>query len=177
MKRALYLLTICIILYSCWGKPATDQPKSDTAKINFPFKPKYSINWQMGDPKNALIVLNCLKSYVAGDIKGAMQNFADTVQFVSDGFFFRGKKDSLATILAQTRNELATVTKEFDSWVTTYCPDKKDTWVTLWYTEKWTDKKGKKDSLYYVDDVLLRDGKILLYDEKSRHFPTPPVKK
>lgn len=70
----------------------------------------------------------------------------------------------------------ATVTKEFDSWMTTYYPDKKDTWVTLWYVEKWTDKKGKKDSLYYVDDVLLKNGKILVYNEKIRHFPALAAK-
>jgi hypothetical protein len=94
--------------------------------------------------KNAVIVLDCLKSYLANDMKGAMKNFADTVEFIGDQFYFKGKKDSLANILGQIRGEMVTVTKTFDSWMTTYYPDKKDTWVTLWYIEKWTDKKGKK---------------------------------
>ena len=55
--------------------------------------------------------------------------------------------------------------------------DKKDTWVTLRYVEKWIDKTGKRDSLYYADDVLLKDGKIKLYDEKTRHFPASTDKK
>ena len=79
MKQVLLLLIIPVILYGCAGKSNTQQTGIDTAKIYFPFKPKYSINWQMGDPKNALIVLNCLKSYVAGDIKGAMNAGLDTI--------------------------------------------------------------------------------------------------
>ena len=52
-----------------------------------------------------------------------------------------------------------------------YYPDKGDTWVTLWYIEKMTDKNGNKDSIYYTDDVKVKDGKIVEYDEKQRTFP------
>jgi len=177
MKSLACLVLLGIALTDCKSK-TDEQSKTDTtAKINYPFTPKYSINWQIGDPKNALIVLNCLKKYVAGDVKGAVENFADTAEFRGDQFEFYGKKDSLMKILSQVRGDMATVSKEFDSWETSYAPDKKDTWVTLWYTERWTDKKGKKDSLYYVDDVMLRNGKILVYDEKIRHFPEPAAKK
>jgi hypothetical protein len=177
MKHLLLPVLVCAVLFSCKNKAATEQSPADTAtKIDFPFKPKYSIKWEKGDDKNALIVLTCLKKYVAGDVKGAAENFADTCTFIGDNFFFNGKRDSLVTILSQIRGDMTTVTKEFDSWITTYAPEKKDTWVTLWYTEKWTDKKGKKDSLYYVDDVLLKNGKILVYDEKIRHFPASATK-
>ncbi len=67
---------------------------------------------------------------------------------------------------------MATVSKTFENWTTSYDPDSKQSSVRLWYMEKWTDKKGKKDSLYYTDDVLLKDGKILMYDEKIRHYPS-----
>ena len=176
-QTTLLFMMICILLFSCKSKSDTDQVKSDTAtKLTYPFTPKYSINWQPGDEKNAVIVLNCLKKYLAGDMKGTIENFADTVEFISDQFYFRGKKDSLANILGQVRGNMVSVSKTFDSWMTTYYPDKKDTWVTLWYLEKWTDKKGKTDSLYYTDDVKLKNGKILVYDEKIRRYP-PAIKK
>jgi hypothetical protein len=160
------------------SKSDSNQTNADTAKkLTYPFTPKYSINWQPGDEKNAVIVLNCLKKYLAGDMKGAVENFADTVEFVGDQFYFKGKKDSLAAIFGQTRGDMVSISKTFDSWMTTYYPDKKDTWVTLWYVEKWTDKKGKTDSLYYTDDVMLRNGKILVYDEKMRRFPPATIKK
>jgi hypothetical protein len=178
MKQSLILVILCIALFSCKSKTADEQAKTDSpTKIDYPFTPRYSINWQPGDPKNALIVLNCLKKYVAGDLKGAFENFADTVTFWGDQFYFKGKKDSLMKIFTPTRESFATLSKDFDTWATIYYSDKKETWVTLWYTERWTDKKGKKDSLVYVDDVLLRNGKILEYDEKMRRFPEPAMKK
>jgi hypothetical protein len=122
-------------------------------------------------------VLNCLKKYVAGDAKGAAAYFADTAGFVADKFRFWGSRDSLTKIITDMRNASVTVSKDFDSWMTTYYPDKKETWVTLWYTERTTDKQGKKDSIYFTDDVMLRNGKIVLYDEKQRLFPEPVKKK
>ncbi|MDB5135462.1 MAG: hypothetical protein JWP37_2065 [Mucilaginibacter sp.] len=179
MKQVcLFLIVLCTLLFSCKSKSNSNQVNADTtAKLTYPFTPKYSINWQPGDEKNAVIVLNCLKKYLAGDMKGAVENFADTVEFIGDQFYFKGKKDSLATILGQIRGNMVSISKTFDSWMTTYYPDKKDTWVTLWYVEKWTDKKGKTDSLYYTDDVMLKNGKILVYDEKMRRYPPATIKK
>ncbi|HTD39086.1 MAG TPA: hypothetical protein VK671_00600 [Mucilaginibacter sp.] len=184
MKRTLLMLALSVALFSCKGKSNTDAVSTDTAtKLNYPFTPRYSIKWQPGDERNALMVLNCLKKYVDGDIKGCVENFADTSEFLADQFYFKGSKDSLVKMLTGMRSAATSVTKEFDSWMTTYYPDKKDTWVTLWYIEKWTDKTGKKDSLYYTDDVLIKDGKIKLYDEKMRRGPAQqtvkvvPVKK
>lgn len=117
------------------------------------------------------MVLNCLKKYVDGDIKGCVENFADTSEFIADQFYFKGSKDSLIKMITEMRAPSASVSKDFDSWMTTYYTDKKETWVTLWYTERMTDKDGKKDSIYYVDDVMIKDGKIRIYDEKMRRFP------
>jgi len=36
---------------------------------------------------------------------------------------------------------------------------------------KWTDAKGKTDSVYMMDDLKIENGKITVLDEKSRHFP------
>ena len=177
MKQFFTLVFLSVVLFSCQNKSTNEQTATDTAKLDYPFKHKYSINWKPGDEKNALIVLNCLKKYLAGDIKGCTEQFADTATFIADQFYFKGKKDSLEKIITQMRSEQVEVTKDFDTWLTTYYPETKETWVTLWYTEKWTDKKGKKDSLYYTDDVMLKKGKIFVYDEKIRHFPPAATKK
>jgi len=178
MKRLLILPAFCaLLLFSCDHKSTTEQAKTDTAKLNYPFPHKYPINWQPGDEKNAVTVLNALKKYVAGDLPGTFEPFADSVEFIGDQFYFKGKKDSLIKIFTQIRGDMTSISKDFDTWMTLYYPDKKETWVTLWYTEKWTDKKGKTDSLYYTDDVMFKDGKIHIYDEKIRRFPEPPAKK
>jgi hypothetical protein len=175
MKQFMIFIVTCFGFLSCNTEPKPDTSKTDSAVVKeaivYPFTPKYSLNWQPGDERNALLVLNCLKNYVAGDIRGAMADFADTATFIADKFHFSGSKDSLASILGGMRSEMFSVSKVFDTWITTFYPDKNDTWVTLWYTEKWADKKGKMDSLYYMDDVLIKNGKIVEYDEKQRRFP------
>jgi hypothetical protein len=174
MKQALLLSIFSAFLFGCNSNSNQPQAKSDSSitkeQLSYPFTAKYSINWQPGDQKNALLVLNCLKKYVDGDIKGCVSYFADTSEFIADKFYFKGSRDSLENVISSMRNTSAAVSKNFDSWMTLYYPDKDDTWVTLWYTEKMTDKQGKVDSIYYTDDVLVKNGKILLYDEKQRLF-------
>lgn len=165
---------------SCSENSKPPETKADStatkAQLSYPFTPKYSINWQPGDEKNAVIVLNCLKKYVDGDIRGCVSYFADTATFIADKFYFKGSRDSLETVISAMRNASASVSKNFDSWMTVYYPDKQDTWVTLWYMEKMTDKKGRQDSIYYTDDVLVKNGKIVQYDEKQRAFAEGPKK-
>ncbi|WP_295668918.1 hypothetical protein [uncultured Mucilaginibacter sp.] len=175
MKSAVLLIILCFGLFSCKNGTKTEATKPDS--LNYPFKPRYSINWQPGDEHNALLVLNCLKKYVAGDIKGSTAYFADTSEFIADKFHFKGSRDSLTKVIGAMRVASTTVSKQFDSWMTVYYPDKKATWVTLWYTEKMTDHDGKTDSIYYTDDVMVKDGKIVLYDEKQRTFPEAVAKK
>jgi hypothetical protein len=74
------------------------------------------------------------------------------------------------------RNASAAVSKNFETWATIFYPDKNETWVTLWYTEIMTDKKGMVDSIYYTDDVLIKNDRIVVYDEKQRQFPGPKSK-
>jgi len=175
MKHALFVSIFVVFLFGCNSNQDQSGAKSDSAvakeQLSYPFTPKYSINWRPGDEKNALLVLDCLKKYVDGDIKGCVSYFADTAAFIADKFYYRGSRDSLEGVIGSMRNASASVSKNFDSWMTLYYPDKDDTWVTLWYTEKMTDHQGKVDSIYYTDDVLVKNGKIVEYDEKQRLFP------
>ena len=185
MKLTL-LLIACIVFIGCNSETKPAEAKTDsTAKDNtakketltYPFTPKYSLNWEPGDEKNAVLALTSFKKYIDGDVKGAFEYFADSIEFYGDKFHFKGKKDSLEKMMIPMRAEAVTMSLEPDTWLTVYYPDKKDTWVTIWSTQKWTDKKGKMDSVYLADDVLIRDGKILQIDEKQRLFPQPMAKK
>ena len=181
MKKSLLFVLLSIVLLSCGTGPKQDEPKTDsTAKkepLVYPFTAKYSLNWQPGDEKYAVLALTSLKKFADGDVKGSFDYFADSIEFIADKYHFNGKKDSLMVIMTPMRTELTSMTVIPDTWITTYYPDKNDTWVTVWSTEKWTDKKGKTDSLYVVEDVLIKNDKIVLYDEKQRMYPEPPKKK
>jgi hypothetical protein len=177
MKKFLTLLFPCIGFWACTSSSNQDAAKSDSASkkeaLVYPFTAKYSLNWQPGDEKNAVMVLNAFKKYTDGDVKGSFVYFGDSVEFIADKFHFKGKKDSLEAIMIPMRSAIASMTLQPDAWITVYYPDQKDTWVTVWSTQTWTDKKGKMDSIYLVDDVLVKNGKIAQIDEKQRMFPEP----
>ena len=49
--------------------------------------------------------------------------------------------------------------------------DKKDEWVTIWYKQKWTNEKGVADSLAVINDIKMKDGKMIELDEHIQHYP------
>jgi len=181
MKKILVLVFISAAFFGCGSEPKKDEAKTDsTAKkepLVYPFTAKYSLNWQPGDEKNAVLALTSFKKYVDGDVKGAFDYFADSIEFIMDKFHFVGKRDSLVAMFTPMRAEMTSMSVQPDTWLTAYYPDKNETWVTVWSTQKWTDKKGKTDSVYLVDDILIKDGKIHEVDEKQREFPVPKMKK
>ncbi|HLY69294.1 MAG TPA: hypothetical protein VKR53_06165 [Puia sp.] len=181
MKQRLLPVLLCFGLFGCNTETKKEEVKSDSAApkeaLVYPFTPRYSINWQPGDEKNAVIALTAFKKYLDGDVKGCFDSFSDSIEFIADKFHFQGKKDNLMSMMIPMRGNLSSASAVVDSWLTTYYPDKKDTWVTVWSTETWTDKKGKTDSAYLVDDILMKDGKIARIDEKQRLFPEPEKKK
>jgi hypothetical protein len=175
MKHILLLIFVVAAVVSCTNSSTSSAAGTDSSAsktpLDYPFSARYSITWQPGNDSNSLVVLNCLKKYVDGDVKGCASYFADTAEFVADKLHFRGSRDALEKLISSMRSLSKSVSKEFDSWMCLYYPDKDANWVTLWYTEKMTDLKGKVDSIYYTVDVLVKNGKILVYDEKQRQFP------
>lgn len=179
MKKYLLFIFSSIIFFGCISnEPKKEEPKADstTAKkevLNYPFTAKYSLNWQPGDEKNAVMVLTSIKKYLDGDIKGSFSYFGDSITFIADKFLFVGKKDSLETIMTPMRAQVTSMTFQPDTWLTAYYPDQKDTWVTIWGVQKWILKNGQTDSFYIAEDVKVKDGKIVEIDEKLRAFPEP----
>jgi hypothetical protein len=181
MKNYFLLLCVCSVFFACNNGTKQDDAKTDsTAKkeaLVYPFTAKYSLNWQPGDEKNAVLALTSFKKFVDGDVKGCFDYFADSIEFIADKFHFKGKKDSLMAMMIPMRAETASMSVQPDTWITTYYPDQKETWVTVWSKQMWTDKKGKTDSAYLVDDILVKGGKIAQIDEKQRKYPDAVMKK
>ena len=182
MKKSLLFIFSSIIFFGCSSNgPKQEEVKTDSTTkkevLNYPFTAKYSLNWQPGDEQNAVLVLNSIKKYIDGDVKGSFSYFADSITFVADKFLFIGKKDSLEALMTPMRAQSTSMSFQPDTWITAYYPDKKDTWVTVWGVQKWTLKNGKTDSFYIAEDVRVKDGKILEIDEKMRLYPVPKAKK
>ena len=182
MKKLLFMGCISVVIFSCAnGVNKTSEntlpdsikmAKADTQKIDYPYTldEPYS-NWQPGDKKYIQTVLKGLKAYETGDISESMKAFADSVVVRFDGFRAKLSKDSLAKMFAAQRGLYPSVKINMHDWESVISEDKKQEWVTLWYTESWTDKKGVSDSLALVNDLKIENGKIALLDEKIQHFP------
>ncbi len=183
-KMSIVLAASVCMLYACNNnQPATSTPGTDSTAtaakkevLNYPYKAKYSLNWQAGDEKYAVMALESMKSFNDGDVPGTMKNFADTVEVIFDRLHLKASRDSIQHFFADYRKGYKEINVVPDTWITTYYPDQKDTWVTVWYTQTWTDIKGKVDSAYYTDDLLFKNGKIAVLDEKQRLFPVAAKK-
>ena len=176
MKK-LIALAFTGVLLSCGSETKDASTKEEvksepTANLTYayPLKDRPADNWDRGDQKNVVLVLNSLKAFENNNIDEAIANFADSVQLYFDGFEAKLSKDSTKSFLQAARNGVKTLVIEMEDYETVISKDKKSEWVSLWYKEKFTDTKGVTDSIFYMDDVRIINGKIATIDEKSRKY-------
>lgn len=128
-------------------------------------------NWQPGDQQHALTVMNALKAWENGDIAKSMESFADSIEINFDHWGGKFSKDSLAKQFAAYRGNLASATIKMEDWESVIAEDKSLEFVTLWYKQITTDKKGKTDSVACINDARIVNGKVVELSEAIRHYP------
>lgn len=182
MKQLLTCAVLALMTVSCndTAKSADEIVVMDTsstaevaaAELKYPYslREPYA-DWQIGDMNHVVTVLNGLKAYETGDIPACMASFGDSISLRFDGFHQKFSKDSLQKFFTKTRGELSADYIEMQDWESVISKDQKKEYVTLWYKEVTTDKKGKKDSLSVVDDAKIVNGKIVELDQKIQRFP------
>jgi hypothetical protein len=187
MKKILLFSSLAIFALGCNNNDATDAKTGDSSKMAdtkmtdaklpempFPLDHPYD-NWTAGDPQHAATVMKSLKAFQDGDINNAIAAFGDTVRVGFDNFQGKLSKDSLKATLTHWRAMSASIVIKMDDWESVISSDKKSEWVTLWYKEIHTDKKGNVDSMSVVDDCKIMNGKIVVLDEKTQKLG--PAKK
>jgi hypothetical protein len=185
MKKILLISSLAIFALACNNNDAKDAKTGDTTKMAevksdvktmpdmpFPLDHPYD-NWQTGDPQNAVTVMKSLKAFQDGDINGAIEAFGDSVRIGFDNFQAKLSKDSLKASFTKWRAMSASVNIKMDDWESVISSDKKSEWVTLWYKEIHTDKKGNVDSMGVVDDCKIVNGKVVVLDEKTQKLGPP----
>lgn len=180
MKRVLFFVCIAFFVTSCNNKSESaagtgDSTKTDASKseelvypytLDEPYK-----DWQPGDKKHAVTAMNSLKGFENGDIAACIAGFGDSVELRFDYFQAKLSNDSLKKYFTQERANYSNITIKMGDWESVISKDKKTEYVTMWYKQIWTDKKGKTDSLAIIDDCKIVNGKIVELDEKLQHFP------
>ena len=184
MKHLLILVFVSAMIISCNDKAATtgSDASKDTATATAAVPEEtltyaYALDspyrdWQPGDKKHAAMVMKSLKAYEDGDIASCITAFGDSVSVRFDGYSTRVNRDSLQKILTDSRQQVASTKVHMQDWESVISKDKKHEYVTLWYKEVTTDKKGKTDSLAIVDDLKIVNGKIVELDQKIQHYPS-----
>lgn len=172
------MTTICLalpaFLFACNNQASQEEGATESApatNISYAYQIDKPDNWERGDPQNAAMVMSSLKAWENGDFDACVKDFADSVLLEFDYLSKKVPRDSAKAMFTRYRDELSSVQIRMEDWESVISRDKKDQWVSLWYSQKWTDKAGKTDSVYIMDDLKIQDGKITILDEKIRHYP------
>lgn len=177
MKKVLGLFLIPLCFAACTSSTpdtrATVAKDSVTAAppVILPYTASYSSNFVPGKQADVLTVLNSYKTWETNDMKGLRATCGDSLEMVfSSGASMKGASDSLMRIISKYRDSLSSVQLTLIAWTSNHSVDKNEDWVNVWYKEVDTYKKGKVDSVYYEDDNLVKDGKIVWVSSHSQKF-------
>ena len=179
MKKPFQVLITAMstCLLSC-NTASTEKTGTDSAasvatneqKMEYAYTIDHPDNWEIGDQKNTAVALKSLKAFENGDIPAAMEGFGDTVRIEFDQMEATLSNDSLKSMFTKVRSEMKDLKIKMEDWESVISKDKKTEYVSLWYKQIWTDEKGKTDSVECMDDVKMKDGKIVLLNEKTRRY-------
>ena len=182
MKKIFFYASVVLIAASCnnKGEETKTATADSTATVsNEPAKPApelaYTLDhpygdWQPGNAQNTATAMNALKGFATNNIAESLTNFGDSVRIRMDNYDEKVSHDSLNALFTTWRNNYSTVVIHMEDYLSVISKDKKDEWVTMWYKQINTDKKGKVDSVYCVDDVKLANGKIIVLEEAVRKY-------
>ncbi len=176
MKKILVVFLGGAIFTSCnsGNTPANEATKDSSAtmastpKMDYPYTIDHPDNWEMGSTQNSMVALSALKAYEKGNVDESLKSFGDSVQIQFDGLDTKLSNDSLKSMFTRERRNFKSMNIKMDDWESVVSKDKKDEWVTLWYRQKWEDSKGKMDSADVINDLKMKDGKIIRLDEYTR---------
>lgn len=178
MKHAFLYLLIAGSLLSCNSsetktgeevKPG-DTKVASVSTTDMAFEVKDWGDWQPGNMAHAKMVMQALKAFESGDIDATLKDFADSIELRFNGLEGKFTKDSVKTMFARSRAESKSMKIEMNDFESVISKDGKKEYVSLWYKEKWEDQKGRWDSVICMDDLEIKNGKIISIDEKQRSF-------
>jgi len=153
----------------------SDSMQQDT--LSYPYTADYSSKFEMGNPKNALTILQLYKDWDNNTLNNSKSSFAemnDTLVFY-DGTMLAGSRDSIVAVSDRMRAGMGTVQSVVHAWLPLRSVDRNEDWVIVWVKELRTDAKGKKDSTELQETWRLdKDGKAnLLYQYAQQPVKMP----
>jgi hypothetical protein len=171
-KQHLLLLLLPLLIVACKPK-ATEAPAASTTTPAYPYTIKHPDYWMIDTSHaNTMVVLSALKAFEKMDTLSMKKYFADSITFNYDNGTFKGTNAQLLKMATDIGTTMKNMKLDVKDWESVTSNDKKEEWVTVWYTQKWTGAKGTADSVELINDMQLKGGKIVKFDEYTRHFKT-----
>lgn len=180
MKQLIVVTCLAFAVASCnnddKAKASSETTETKTAaaadiKLPFTLVEPYR-NWQIVENNdNVIVAMNSLKAFIEKDYTALAATLGDSLQIRLDGYSETLSRDSAIKMFAAQRSmyvDLAVTMHDYESVISA---DKKDEYVTLWYKQTWKDEKGKADSMNIVDDCKMKNGKMIVLDEKIQRYP------
>ena len=180
MKKLSMMMFTVMVFFSCnnGGTVTSEAAKDSTAvapatavKMDYPYTIDHPDNWEIGSSANTVVAVSALKAYENGNIDACVKNFGDSIHLQFDELDTKVANDSLKSMFTKSRGALKALNIKMYDWESVISRDKKDEYVTLWYKESWEDSKGKSDSVSVVDDLKIKEGKIVELSETRRKYP------
>ena len=172
MKRLLYFVGAILLFTACSNKNETSEKVATDAKSDLPYTLENPYrDWQPGDKGNVAVVMNMIKAWETKNVAECTTYFADSAIISLDYYHKKLPNDSIASLLNMSLSDIESVTIKMEDWESVISGDKKEEWVTVWYKQRWINKKGVADSLNITNDARIVNGKIAIFDEKIQHFP------
>ena len=169
-KQHLLLLLLPLLIVACKPK-STEAPAATTTTTAYPYTIKHPDYWMIDTSHaNTIVALTALKSYETMDTVSMKKCFGDSIDFKHDGGEFKGTNAQFAKMAVDMATTMKNTKIDMKDWESVVSTDKKEEWVTLWYTQKWTDTKGVTDSVELINDMQFKNGKIVKLDEYVRKF-------
>jgi len=171
MKILCSMLAVLVAFYSCKPRSShnTSVTLSNSAAFAYPVK---NTGYWITDTShtNIIIALKALKAFEKGDTTEMSKYFTDTLMAECDGYTFLGPRNQYLTKVKMIRDSLKDLSIKLYDWQSVSSKDKKEAWVTTWTLRSFTNSKGQRDSLEYVQDMQFKDGKIVKTGEYLRHI-------
>jgi hypothetical protein len=179
MKKLILIFFAGLFLTSCNNKgTSTNEATKDTSaravsstqKMNYPYTIDHPDNWETGSTENTMNALMALKSFENGNVDETIKYFGDSVNLRFDGMDKTVSNDSAKAMFTKSRKALKSMSIKMEDWESVVSKDKSEEYVTLWYKQIWEDMRGNKDSAALVNDIKMKDGKIIGLDEYTRKY-------
>lgn len=175
-KQILLLATAGMIFTSCQNGGSTKTETNSDTTANIATDPKmdyaYTIAhpdyWEIGSQQNIFKALSALKAWENRNMDESLKYFADSIHIQFDGIDKTVPNDTLKAMFNQSAAMAKNWSVKMQDWESVISKDKKEEYVTLWYRQYEENNKGEKDSVDVINDLKMKDGKIIGLDEYKR---------